>query len=161
MIVWKEIAADKRYEISNTGLVRRASTKHLMYLEDNTAGYYRVRLGNPQKKYFVHRLVAEAFVDGYFKDAVVNHKDFNKHNNTVNNLEWVTLSDNSKHTCKHGRMTGAFKTQYHNILYKNKLYKNTTVKDMCTVCGFGKTTFYNYLKSGKISYVSNDYCESK
>lgn len=161
MTVWKEIAADKRYEVSNTGLIRRASTKHLMHLEDNTAGYYRVRLGVPQKKYFVHRLVAEAFVDGYFQGAVVNHKDFNKHNNTVDNLEWVTYSDNSKHTYKHNRMTGAFKVQHYNILYKGNLYKNVTVQDMCAIGGFKKTTYYNYLKSGKMSYVSNDYCESK
>lgn len=42
----------------------------------------------------VHRLVAEYFCDGYFKDAVVNHKDTDIHNNHYTNLEWVTQKDN-------------------------------------------------------------------
>lgn len=42
----------------------------------------------------IHRLVAEAFVDGYFDGAVVNHIDGNNRNNSASNLEWTTVKDN-------------------------------------------------------------------
>lgn len=45
-------------------------------------------------------MVAEAFVDGWFEGAEVNHKDLNKLNNKWDNLEWVTHSENQKHQYK-------------------------------------------------------------
>lgn len=42
----------------------------------------------------IHRLVAEAFVDGYFDGAVPNHKDGNNRNNDSSNLEWITIKEN-------------------------------------------------------------------
>lgn len=57
-------------------------------------GYYRVSLSN-HKKYFVHRLVAETFIDNPDNLPQVNHKDENKLNNKVNNLEWCTYSYNN------------------------------------------------------------------
>lgn len=62
----------------------------------NKTGYYKCVLSINNKKIYkmVHRLVAEHFVDGYFKGAVVNHKDGNKLNNNYRNLEWVTQKFN-------------------------------------------------------------------
>lgn len=50
------------------------------------------------KTYHLHRLVALHFVDGYFVNAEVNHKDGNKQNNVYTNLEWVSRSSNIKHS---------------------------------------------------------------
>jgi 2-hydroxy-3-keto-5-methylthiopentenyl-1-phosphate phosphatase len=63
------------------------------------AGYYRLTLKviEPFKRRTVHSLVAEAFVDGYFEGAIVNHKDENKTNNRADNLEWVTYRQNSNY----------------------------------------------------------------
>lgn len=158
---WKIIEDNTNYEISNTGIVRNASTGHVMHQEDNTAGYLRVCLGRPQKKFFVHHLVAKAFVDGYFDGAVVNHKDFNKHNNISTNLEWCSRSHNSKHAHAGGHQPGSFIAKKRNILYKGLLYSDITVKDFCRMTGICKSSFYNYVNDGTISYVSNDYCESK
>ena len=53
-----------------------------------------------KKRFFIHRLVAQHFCEGYQKDLVVNHKDGNKLNNCANNLEWVTRSENDLHAFK-------------------------------------------------------------
>lgn len=70
---------------------------------ENAGGYLRVNLydhdGRVSKKY-VHRLVAEAFF-GDQPGMVVNHKDANKHNNAVENLEWCTQKQNIQHSIKH------------------------------------------------------------
>lgn len=50
-----------------------------------------------QRQFFVHRLVASAYCDGYDPLLTVNHKDGNKLNNHYTNLEWVTRSENSLH----------------------------------------------------------------
>lgn len=75
-----------------------------MALSDiNTAGYKRITLYNPiRKRFFVHRLVAYHFCEGYKENLVVNHKDGNKQNNRSDNLEWVTRSENDLHAFKNG-----------------------------------------------------------
>lgn len=61
-------------------------------------GYYTIScaIDGVRKKYFVHRLVAMAFVDGYQPHLTVNHINGIKTDNRACNLEWVTLSENTK-----------------------------------------------------------------
>lgn len=61
---------------------------------------FQLKIDGKNKLFFVHRVVALHFVDGYFDGAVVNHKDGNKSNNHYTNLEWVSRSDNNKHAIK-------------------------------------------------------------
>ena len=62
-------------------------------------GYMTVglRASGTQKRIYVHRAVAEAFIDNVDGLPEVNHKDENKSNNCVSNLEWVTRGQNLKH----------------------------------------------------------------
>lgn len=62
-------------------------------------GYLTIALmvNKVRKKILVHRAIALAFVEGYFDGATVNHIDGNKLNNMPENLEWMSLSDNTKH----------------------------------------------------------------
>lgn len=152
---WKQI---EDYLVSDTGLVK-SLTGPLYALQENSAGYLRVGCG--KRRRFVHHLVAKAFCSGYFEGAVVNHKDFNKHNNNCNNLEWVTRSENSKHAYNNNRQPGAFKTLYRTYKTSKGILRNVSVLEARKFLGISKGCFYNYLREGKILCVSNDYPEKE
>lgn len=93
------------YEVSNIGRVRTAKTKRLLS-PFNSKGYLRIGLityTRGQQKFPVHRLVANAFVEGRTHEKrFVNHIDGNKLNNVYTNLEWVTASENIIHAIRTG-----------------------------------------------------------
>lgn len=100
--VWKDIAGyEGLYRVSNFGVVRslpRATTsgRVLRQMADKD-GYMKVSLSknNKLKRCSVHRLVAMAFIPNPQGLPVVNHKDENKANNIVENLEWCTVAYNT------------------------------------------------------------------
>lgn len=94
---WKEIANYKTYFVSKCGKVKR-NGKLLKELVSN--GYLKVTLSHKcaKKQFRIHRLVATAFLpEPLAGQSQVNHKDGNKQNNHVDNLEWCSPSENMKH----------------------------------------------------------------
>lgn len=67
-------------------------------------GYLAVNLykDGKCKHYYIHRLVAQTFIDNPDNFREVNHKDCNKHNNNVSNLEWCSRRENLQHSYDHG-----------------------------------------------------------
>lgn len=108
--MWKDIEGFPNYEISNTGLVFsnvRKGTRgisRLLKLQKDIHGYYYVRLYRNGKQYhnFIHCLVLENFVCKRPDNKVTNHKDGKKINNDLDNLEWITSSENTFHAYKLG-----------------------------------------------------------
>lgn len=77
-------------------------------------GRYRavvLRINNKQRQAYVHRLIAECFIPNPENKPEVNHIDGNGLNNSVNNLEWVTRSENMRHAFKTGLMDNVLKTK--------------------------------------------------
>ncbi len=102
---WRDISGyEGCYQIDNKGKVKSLS-RTLSFLEkilnpEHTQGYRRVTLSKKgeKRRYMVHRLVAIAFIPNPENKPCVNHKDGNKSNNCVDNLEWVTHSENEIHS---------------------------------------------------------------
>lgn len=102
-LVWKRITSipsSRFYEVSNTGLIRSGKTKRVLKTHITNSGYERVILGSKYKGKvlwnYVHRLVAEAFI-GNIDGLEVNHKNGDKLDNKLMNLEICTRSENHKH----------------------------------------------------------------
>ena len=103
--IWKDVVGyEGLYEISSIGNVRNRKTKKVLK-PNNTDGYNQVGLyKNGKKKYYmIHRLVGFAFIPNPDGKPLVNHKDSNRKNNVLTNLEWVTHQENSDHANEKGR----------------------------------------------------------
>ena len=86
------------YEVSDRGRIKRVGGDFLKG-NINSYGYRVVKLtkDGEGKDLKVHRIVAMAFIPNDFNKSSVNHKDGNKDNNCVDNLEWVTKGENNRH----------------------------------------------------------------
>ena len=102
--IWKDIKGyEGLYQVSNLGRVKSLNGYHrkeiILKLRNNLYGYLTIGLSknNISKRYKVHRLVAETFIPNPNNYEQVNHKDGNKLNNCIDNLEWCNRSYNMKH----------------------------------------------------------------
>lgn len=115
--IWKDIKNfEGSYQVSNLGRVKSLSRKRnriygvvrerILRAGINRDGYACVILFNKlgKKGFKVHRLVAKAFVLNNENKPQINHKDGNKCNNNISNLEWVTHSENALHAIENNLM---------------------------------------------------------
>lgn len=115
---WRDVVGyEGLYQVSNLGRVKGVARKvnrngHMVSVperflnqNDNTNGYLRVSLSksNHVKQVFVHRLVAEAFVDNPEGYKYIDHLDNDRHNNKPDNLVWCTQSENIAAAYSRGR----------------------------------------------------------
>lgn len=101
--IWADIEGyEGFYQVSNQGRLLSLRTGKIMSTRSlGTKGYVHVSLYKEGRSigFFVHRLVAKAFVDGLEPGKEVNHKNGCKTDNRAENLEWVTSSENKIHGC--------------------------------------------------------------
>ena len=118
MEVWKKINGFENYEVSNLGRVR--SKRRVLKPFLNSKGYQRVNLGAHNAK-FIHRLVAEAFVDNPNGYPIINHRDEDKTNNRAENLEWCTHKYNSNYGAAPAKSAQNHKVPVVQVLHNGEL----------------------------------------
>lgn len=92
---WRDVPGlEEQYEVSNDGLVRYKP--RILKPWQIPSGHLVISLGT-KKRTYVHRLVAEAFIANPQRKPLVNHKNSNPTDNSVENLEWATASENLAH----------------------------------------------------------------
>lgn len=121
--IWKPLKGyEARYMVSNYGNLKsldfidskkRLRKGKLIKLQKDQYGYLRARLSYNSTKFTVrlHRLVAEHFIENTKNKPQVNHKDGNKENNKVSNLEWCTNQENQIHAIQEGLRVDSFGVQ--------------------------------------------------
>lgn len=98
-----EIKGFPNYLIYEDGRIFSKPRGIFLHQKISIHGYKRVGLradGNPQKMFFIHRLVGTHFLPKDLERKFINHKDGNKFNNHFSNLEWVTQIENAQHSRK-------------------------------------------------------------
>lgn len=113
--IWKQCEENAFYEVSSLGNVRSIArpdshggiirrVKQISPSPDKD-GYSRfsMNVNGAHKIRKIHRLVAKAFIPNPENKPQVNHKNFNKADNRIENLEWATSSENNTHVCDAGR----------------------------------------------------------
>ena len=138
---------DNQYSVTDTGIVYslKGNKKELIGKISNS-GYREVVINHKGKKKYllVHRLVAENFIYNEFKARTVNHKDGNKLNNSVDNLEWCSDSNN----LIHARDNGLLKIKIDKKISEQIKNEIGTIREIAKKYGIGKTQV-SYIKQGK------------
>lgn len=155
---WKDIEGYNGYQVSNFGRIR--TYNKVTYTEWHGIRHWKDRIlkqridkrnkmlsvmlfkNGKGKSYLVHRLVAETFLGNpKNKKMTVNHKDGNRYNNNVENLEWMTLKDNINHG-------------FNNNLYSsNKFIKIVNKENNMEKIFRSMAMASNYIQKGK-GYIS-------
>ena len=108
--IWKTLQYNgetyDNFEVSTCGQLRNVKTGTVYKQHINKEGYNQVCVslgGRNKKKVFkIHKAVAGTFIDNPENKSDVNHKDGNKQNNTLPNLEWMTNKENMEHASQNG-----------------------------------------------------------
>ena len=163
---------EESYQISDFGRIftkRRLVGNQIYYGRElvpqlTNDGYLKVTLckDGKCKKFYLHRLVAIQFINNNTNLPQVNHKDGNKLNNIVTNLEWCTKSENQNHAIRTGLMQRgqdrpSAKLNETQVLEIYKLKGVLKVQDIANKYGVSKNTINCILRGSKWAYLYKQY----
>ncbi len=164
--IWKDIKGfEDKYKISSYGRVkslerevnclnnktRKILTKILSFTTDSN-NYYYVRLYPIFRKGIaVHRLIGQTFLSKGSDDTCLNHKDGNKLNNNVNNLEWTTFKKNIQHAWSIGLCSSILRLGEKNGQAKFKECEVLEIRRLYSTDQFSQRLLAKMFKTGKTS----------
>jgi hypothetical protein len=171
--IWKPIKSLKGYSVSSIGRVRRNSFE---VLQNNQHGFFKRilkerilknsidkygyhRITIRRKGYFVHRLVAQAFLSNPKSKKEVNHKNGIKTDNRIDNLEWCTRKENMRHALVNGlkfNHRGVDEKYYQStIISKEQAIEAKKIYDSGTMSYNALAQKYNVSKSTMMRVIKN------
>lgn len=114
------------YDVSPNGKIRDRENNKILDSYKDKDGYITIYLLTPdgRKKFYIHRLVATAFIANPDNKPYVNHIDGNKHNPVASNLEWVTPKENTSHAIRIGLQTDQIGENNNAAKYTNDDIRN-------------------------------------
>ena len=145
---WRTIPDVNGYEVSNDGKVRsldktsivsimgasiqRTRKGQALKLQKKSGKYPYIKVTCNYKQYYVHRLVALAFIPNPIEKPHVNHIDGDKTNNRVSNLEWVTIQENHHHARAAGMYPPGWNAKLTNeqVMEIRRLYRTGKYKQV-------------------------------
>lgn len=162
--IWKDIVGyEGLYQVSNLGNVKSLNWRNEGYaknlwLKPHNKGYFQVELtkNNAKKTFVVHRLVAVAFIPNPLGLPQVNHKDENKRNNCVENLEWCDRSYNVLYSIKNRKK--AERRKYFGRKSKNANLKVQQVLEDGTVVKTWNNSREVFLLTGMSDWSISECC---
>lgn len=167
---------EESYQISDQGRVftkRRLDGNRIIYGKElhpviTKDGYLKVGLCKDSivKRFYLHRLVANQFLENPNNLPQVNHIDGNKFNNNVSNLEWCTKEENQRHAVnhllmQHGSARPGAKLTEEKVIEIYKLKGVLSAKEIGAHYGVSKNTVNLILRGKKWSYLYNQYFNVK
>jgi hypothetical protein len=95
---WYQIREHENYEANKLGQIRHKKRKKILKPRSNNGGYQYVnfKINGKNKNFAVHRIIANTFIPNPNGYTEINHKDYDKTNNCINNLEWISSTNNKK-----------------------------------------------------------------
>lgn len=149
--IWKDYPKNGLYSVSNQGRVIRKAYKSpsgrknkekLLKNIEQQDGYARIGIqkkgNNKYTTYPLHRMVAETFLENKVNKEYVNHKDGNKLNNKVNNLEWVNSQENTEHAIEEKLMSYSYERSL-KISKNNSILTKKEINEIKNLRRKGKT----------------------
>jgi len=139
MEIYKNILEYPNYEISNFGNCRNIKTQRIIKPLKNKRGYYTYSLSyinedgkKKQKQQRQHRLLGIYFIDNPYNKPHIDHIDNNPSNNNIENLRWVTISENARNQRKALNKSSIYKgvsydksrNKWKSSIEVNKIIKN-------------------------------------
>jgi hypothetical protein len=141
------------YEVNETGEIRslhKRNYSQILHQRIDRAGYYTVRLNKKGKTYthWVHRLIGATFIPNSAGKQYINHKNGNKLNNSLENLEWVSHSENIFHAYDKGLLKRAKNSSLRVVNFCTGL-EYESVKLAADSLGIAYSTCKNYLNGNR------------
>lgn len=145
---WKKLEVNENYSVSDKGRVRNDNTGKILKPR-GIKRYLTVHFTAHGPDYYIHRLVAEAFIDNPDDLPQVNHKDENKQNNDVSNLEWCSSEYNVNYGTRNERSSLSYPHK-RAVIVNGKRFD--TIKEAEIHSGFPKGSLRYPLRNGNKYY---------
>lgn len=160
---------DNNFKVSNYGRVMNAKTNKILKCHESKIDkyqkgrksthnnyYLRTRICNTQKNRnclkYNHRLVAECFLDNYSEELEVNHKNYKKYDNRIDNLEMVTASENTIHSYKNVNRGKRKRAVLQMDINKRVIREFDSIIEVEKQLGFLSSVISNACRLGYFSY---------